>query len=93
MSMMARSLWAPLDEAEDTSAVRSRAADPRCPATALRARPGPSAAGGGALRVALTRARAAASVHARGDEGDAFVAVNEGTALNAGAFSLTEESR
>jgi len=60
MSMMARSRNGSTDEAEDTTAVRlvvQRPGSPRI-ATALRARQGPSAASGGALRAALTRAHA-----------------------------------
>ena len=63
-------------------------------ATALRARRGPAGASGGALRAALTRAHAAATVQLH-DEGDAFVVLDERTSLNASpdTFSLTEESR
>ena len=61
---MARSRNGSTDEAEDTTAVRlvvQRPGSPRI-ATALRARQGPSAASGGALRAALTRAHTVASV-------------------------------
>src|SRR5256885_1291879 len=64
MSMMARSRNGSTDEAEDTTAVRlvvQRLGSSRI-ATVLRARQGPSAASGGALRAALTRAHAVASV-------------------------------
>ena len=60
------------DEAEDTTAVRlvvQRPGSPRI-ATALRARQRPSAASSGALRAALTRAHAVASMQLC----DAFVA-------------------
>jgi len=55
MSMMARSPNGSTDEAEDTTAVRlvvQRPGSSRI-ATALRARQGPAAASGGALRAAL----------------------------------------
>ena len=60
--MMARSCNGSTDEAEDTTAVRLVVQDLGSPriATALRARQGPAAAFGGALRAALTRAHAAA---------------------------------
>jgi hypothetical protein len=62
--MMARSRNGSTAEAEDTTAVRlvvQRPGSPRI-ATALRARQGPAAASGGALRATLTRAHAVASV-------------------------------
>ena len=66
-------------------------------ATALRARQGPSAASGGALRAALTRAHAVASVQLC-DEGTpsslvASVGGTEENVLLGAAFFLTEECR
>lgn len=61
ISMMARSRYGSTDEAEDTTAVRPSCSHPGWRiATALRARQGPAAASGGALRAALTRAHAVA---------------------------------
>jgi hypothetical protein len=92
-SMMARARWL-LDEAEDTTAVRRRAAPgTRRRTTALRARQGPAAAFGGALRAALTRARTMA--RSQRDEGKPSSLVNERTCDRGlqRTFYLTEESR
>src|SRR5207253_4806590 len=93
MSMMARSRDGSTNEAEDTTAVRlvvQRPGSLRI-ATTLRARQGPSAASGGALRAALTRAHAVASVQLC-DEGTPSSPITSIGGVNR-AFYLTEESR
>jgi len=91
--MMARSRHGSTNEAEDTTAVRPFVAGiwVTLTATALRARQGPAAAFGGALRAALTRAHAVASVQLR-DEGRPSSRHGDNF-FERSIFFLTEESR
>ena len=93
--MMALNRYGSTDEAEDTTAVRSFCDHPGGTATALRARQGPAAAYGGALRAALTRAHAVASVQLCDEGSRSSPIINGRTIKNAllATFVLTEESR